>query len=334
MEIPGLITLEDYVQAFLTAEAHETYGLWEQADVANAFLEGYTHKWGRRLSEERRILKEFADKIGKSVSTVVDLAKTAKVFKPEQRRLTLAFSIYRACAKTSQPVNWLSKAIVGNWSVSELRKWIHVSSGRSSRRVDTTPWRPNDSIPTTETLLPQPPIQSFYGGASEEDPELQLQWYAELQRARARESLRSQLQAMSPRGFEDFVGKLLEAMGCTKVEVTGRRRRHGGIDGQALDPLLAETVVFQAKRWTRPIPGDDIAAFKGRVMGRFGRGYFITISSFTSGAAEVFEEAGDEKIILIDGDKLTDLMIEKGLGVEERPLAYWHVNEDFFSPFR
>lgn len=250
--------------------------------------------------------------------------------------------------------------------VGRLTDWglAHHRRGRKRLRLEWPAWSPNDveytpperlaigrsrssrggrdlsrqrqETTSAQATVPPPtpaPAPALPPSAPAVEETVGLEKLVAQQKAQAKEALKKQLQSMSPTGFEHFVGRLLETMGFVDVVVT-QRSYDGGIDGHCKHPVLDMNVVFQAKRWSGPVGGDPVAAFRGRVMARFGRGFFITTSSFTPGAREMFEEAGGAKIIPIDGDKLTDLMIEKGLGVEERPLTYWQVNEDFFSQFR
>jgi restriction system protein len=94
------------------------------------------------------------------------------------------------------------------------------------------------------------------------------------------------------------------------------RVKDGGIDGIIKEDKLGLDIVYiQAKKWENTIGRPEIQKFAGALQGQKARkGIFITTSSFSK---EAFEYAGniENKIILIDGQQLAELMIENNLGV-------------------
>src|SRR5437667_1998249 len=91
------------------------------------------------------------------------------------------------------------------------------------------------------------------------------------------------------------------------AEAVGRSG-DGGIDGVVKqDKLGLDTVYVQAKKWEGPVPGDRIRSFSGSLdENKASKGVIITTSSFSEGARKSAQSIG-KKIILIDGDKLTQL---------------------------
>ena len=76
-----------------------------------------------------------------------------------------------------------------------------------------------------------------------------------------------------------------------------------------------DTIYIQAKRWQNTVPIKEVRDFAGALLSkRSVKGVFITTSSFPSGAHD-FVASIDRKIILIDGERLADLMIQFNLGV-------------------
>lgn len=150
--------------------------------------------------------------------------------------------------------------------------------------------------------------------------------------------LRAALQSASPEFFENAVLSLLWAMGYAGAQ--GERQHlgkshDGGIDGVIRqDPLGLQNVYVQAKRYAddNSIGAPDINSFYG-ALARQGadRGVFITTSRFTpaaKGAAQQFQG----RIVLIDGIRLTALMLRYGVGVEPRQqFTVYSVNHDFFD---
>ena len=151
--------------------------------------------------------------------------------------------------------------------------------------------------------------------------------------AEARDALRQRLLALDDTQFEHFCRRLLESLGLSEVRVTGRSHDRG-IDGEGTIPFFGLKVAFQAKRYTSGTIGPSyLAEFRGRIQGRYDRGIYITSATFTAGAKEVAEQPGGVEIILVDANRIIDLMIERGLGVQVEPIAIPRVDEDFFAQF-
>lgn len=157
----------------------------------------------------------------------------------------------------------------------------------------------------------------------------------EIHRAIARELLDRIAQA-PPAFFEGLVLDLLHALGYGASREDLERVGHsgdGGIDGIiSLDKLGFERVCVQAKRWQGSVGRPEIQAFYGALAGRRARkGVFITTSAFTREARE-FANQVVESIVLIDGARLTSLMIEHGVAVSHyRVLRLPRVDDDYFE---
>jgi restriction system protein len=124
----------------------------------------------------------------------------------------------------------------------------------------------------------------------------------------------------SPNFFEHLVVDLLIKMGYggSKKEA-GRvigKSGDGGIDGIINeDKLGLDSIYIQAKRWDNVVGRPQIQGFVGALAGQGAKkGIFITTSSFTKEAIEYLPK-NDIKIVLIDGIKLAQLMIEHNVGV-------------------
>jgi restriction system protein len=135
--------------------------------------------------------------------------------------------------------------------------------------------------------------------------------------------------------FENLVLDLLHKLGygtsradLQRVGGTG----DGGIDGIiSLDRLGLEKVYVQAKRWQGVVGRPAVQGFFGALAGRRAKkGVFITTSGFTRDASEFAEQVSDS-IVLVDGDRLTALMIEHGVGVSHRALKLAQVDGDYFE---
>ena len=121
--------------------------------------------------------------------------------------------------------------------------------------------------------------------------------------------------------FERLVVELLVKMGYGgSIQDAGQaigRTGDEGIDGIIKEDKLGLDVVhIQAKKWNRnnTVGRPELQKFVGALAGQGStKGIFITTSSFTK-EAQSYKPQG-VKLVKIDGEKLTQLMIEYGLGV-------------------
>jgi restriction system protein len=143
-------------------------------------------------------------------------------------------------------------------------------------------------------------------------------------------------QSCSPRFFERLVVDLLLAMGYGGSQrEAGRAIGHsgdGGIDGIIKEDKLGLNVIYlQAKRWQNNIGAPEIRNFVGSLAAQnVNKGVFIITSSFTQQALQYVREI-PYKIILIDGEMLTQLMIEYNVGVSKE-ISYdiKKIDSDYF----
>lgn len=143
--------------------------------------------------------------------------------------------------------------------------------------------------------------------------------------------------ALSPTGFEDLVIRLLEKMGYGRAGSVERTSASGdaGVDGIiSQDPLGLDRIYVQAKRYAedRTIDRPRIHEFAGALLGKQGdRGVFITTSRFSSGAIQEAERI-NARIELIDGRRLSELLVAYGVGVQaDQTVTLYRLDEDFFD---
>lgn len=142
----------------------------------------------------------------------------------------------------------------------------------------------------------------------------------------------------SPSFFERVIVDLLVAMGYGGSHDNAALRlgksSDGGIDGVIdEDRLGLDRIYVQAKRYASDI-GVGRPAIQGFVGSLVGvgatKGVFVTTSTFSSHAVEYVRHL-PQRVVLIDGDRLCELMIEHGVGVRvSRTIAVKRVDEDFF----
>lgn len=139
----------------------------------------------------------------------------------------------------------------------------------------------------------------------------------------------------SPRFFEELVIELLLKMGYGLNEDSGQTTpltKDGGIDGIIFeDELGLNQIHIQAKRHSKPIGKKDMKEFAYTLEHGIPKGVMITTSSFTTGAVDISKES-DAQIVLIDGEKLTQLMIEHDVGVfTVYNYSIKKIDKDFFE---
>ncbi|MFT6905977.1 MAG: restriction system protein [Oleiphilaceae bacterium] len=142
----------------------------------------------------------------------------------------------------------------------------------------------------------------------------------------------------SPLFFENLVVDLMLAMGYGgSRKDAGQATQYtqdGGIDGVIKeDKLGLEMIYLQAKRYTDKTVGrPEIQAFAGALdMHRAKKGVFITTSNFSKEAFQ-FTSLIEKRIVLINGEQLTELMLEHNLGVSTKQVfKIKNLDSDYFS---
>jgi len=152
----------------------------------------------------------------------------------------------------------------------------------------------------------------------------------------SRELLESIMQC-SPAFFELLIIKLMIKMGYGgSREEAGKavgRSGDGGIDGVINEDRLGlDAIYLQAKRWTNVVGRPEIQQFVGALAGqRANKGVFIATSRFTQDAKD-YAANSQYKVVLIDGERLADLMIEHDLGVSvAATYQLKRIDSDFFT---
>lgn len=144
--------------------------------------------------------------------------------------------------------------------------------------------------------------------------------------------------AQSPAFFERAIVDLLVGMGYGGSHENAARRLgksgDGGIDGVIdEDRLGLDRIYVQAKRYASHVSvgRPEVQGFLGSLVGvGAAKGVFVTTSSFSAPAND-FVRHLPQRIVLIDGDRLADLMIEHGVGVRiARTVEVKRLDEDFF----
>lgn len=221
------------------------------------------------------------------------------------------------------------------WAKSHLKKaGLIQSPGRGLYAITPRGIEELENAPdklTITYLLRYPEFQAFREGKAipstspetnneNQTPEELIELGHEKIAQDLRLSLLEQIKSCSPRFFEQLVIDLLLEMGYggsrKEAGTLTQQGADGGIDGIINEDRLGLDVIYvQAKRWECVVGRPEIQKFSGALLGkRAKKGIFITTSGFTKDAVE-YAQSIDSRLVLIDGKKLTELMIECNIGV-------------------
>ena len=147
------------------------------------------------------------------------------------------------------------------------------------------------------------------------------------------DDLLAEILNQSPAFFENLVVDLMHAMNYGEGFVT-KASNDGGVDGIIHEDKLGFNLIYiQAKRWQPDITitKPELQKFAGAMMGppKIDKGLFITTARFSSGSQQF---ANAQHIILVDGQRLTQLMIEYGIGISvQKTYTIKRIDSDYFS---
>jgi restriction system protein len=149
--------------------------------------------------------------------------------------------------------------------------------------------------------------------------------------------LLAQIKSSHPSFFEKIVVDLMLKMGYGGPgDDAGTVTSYGhdsGIDGMINEDTLGLDVIYlQAKRWDNTVGRPEIQKFVGALHGkRAKKGVFLTTSNFSADAIE-YAKAIDSKVVLIDGLKLSQLLIDYDVGVSTaQTYTIKRIDTDYFD---
>lgn len=149
--------------------------------------------------------------------------------------------------------------------------------------------------------------------------------------------LLQQVKSASPEFFERLVLDLMLKMGYGGIgENTASLTSpgaDGGIDGIINEDRLGLDVIYlQAKRWDKTVGRPELQKFVGALHGkRAKKGVFLTTSTFSQDAT-AYVATIDPKVVLIDGLRLANLMIDFDVGVSRsHTYEIKRIDSDYFE---
>jgi len=282
---------------------------------------------------KRELTEKMADHFGLTADERQQMLPSTRATYIKHRTGWAAFGLRKAGLATN-PVE-------GTLVITdEGRKFLATNpSGRLTRAVlmQFEPFRQfiaemkerNAAAAKKTAALPQPPAVS--GADEQTTPEEQIESaFAELRETLITD-LRTKLASVDPFRFERVVLDLLVAMGYggsfSEAAAVTRKIGDEGIDGVINEDRLGLDVIYvQAKRWKNNVGRPDIQSFVGALAG-----IFIATSAFVDNARE-YAAGLHQKVILIDGRRLAELMIEHSIGVaEEHAYRVKKIDSDYFD---
>jgi restriction system protein len=199
--------------------------------------------------------------------------------------------------------------------------------------------RPEEGAPSGAEVHPSSEAHTAEILESSKTPEDTLEQASAVLEAALRDELLSLLQQISPTRFERVILNLLNAMGYGGGQLSSsaltKASGDGGIDGViSEDALGLDAVYIQAKRYA---PGNTVGRphiqqFIGSLTGESAtKGVFVTTSDFSKEAREYINKV-QQRVVLINGNRLAQLMVQHGVGVRTRATYLVRsVDEDYFD---
>ena len=217
----------------------------------------------------------------------------------------------------------LLKSGVRELRVKDLKKYPEFVEFHTMKRNDDSAQNQNEIDDEQFTSTPEEMLEKAYQSI----------------RSNLAQEILQKVKTLPPLFFEKLVVDLLVRMGYGgSIKDAGKaigKSGDEGIDGMIKEDKLGLDVVYiQAKRWAGSVPvgRPEIQKFVGALAGQGAKkGIFITTAYFSRDAIE-YTPKNETKIVLIDGEKLAQLMIDYNLGVSiENSYEIKKIDNDFFG---
>ena len=242
-------------------------------------------------------------------------------------------------------VHWAKFYMTKAGLIDSPKRGVFAISAAGRQLLATNPARID-----VEVLKRIPAFVDFYNQAGDETqpariatasdatPEEQIDAAHAILAKALKTELLARVLEQSPFFFERLIVDLLVAMGYGGSHEDAAQQLgksgDGGIDGVIdEDRLGLDRIYVQAKRYAvgSSVGRPEVQGFVGSLVGRgASKGVFVTTSTFSKHAID-YARGLQQRVILIDGSQLTELMIEFGVGVRtSRAIEVKRVDEDFF----
>lgn len=178
------------------------------------------------------------------------------------------------------------------------------------------------------------------GIEKEESPQEQIESAISKINSSLLDDIMSEVLKMSPYDFENLVVRLLIKMGYGTLkqnpDAVTKKTGDEGIDGVvSADKFGFDSIYIQAKKWqtSSTVGRPEVQRFLGALAGQGAtKGIFITTAHFSKEAIDFANKQLHQKIVLVDGEQLSKLMIEYDFGVSTvESYVVKRVDYDFFN---
>lgn len=252
--------------------------------------------------------------------------------------------------KTENRIGWaasyltrvgaLERPVRGQYRITDLGRELIVThpNGISEKQIRSHA-KPGDEwwvAKGAQTTAPE--VDAAEDASAAIDPVEQIETGLARIQSDVAADLLGRLHGKEPAFFEQAVLDLIMGMGFGGADGKATRTQlsnDGGIDGVVdQDALGLSRIYVQAKRYApeSAVGRPEVQAFVGALHGaQANQGVFITTGRFSSGARD-YADTVPTRVVLIDGTRLTSLMIRYGVGVQvKRTVHIVEVDEDFFE---
>lgn len=263
-----------------------------------------------------------AREVGSSAADILGLT-------PEQRLETLNSGLARFRDRAGWAMSALGRAGAvdrpkrGTYVLNDLGRALLAEFPHGFGEKELFDRSPGGGLPPAPVGPVQPPGPPT-PGLETLNPREQIAAGVERLHASVATDLLQRLRDVDPTFFEQVVLDLLIAMGYGGSEQRVRRiggSGDGGVDGVVdQDALGLARIYVQAKRYNADnvVGRQKIQEFVGALSGRQAQqGVFITTSTFTKSAIDYADYVG-LSVVLIDGARLGELMVQYSVGVQVR----------------
>jgi restriction system protein len=285
-------------------------------------------------------LKVISDGKEYSISEIIDKVSDYFGLSKEERELLLPSGNQ---AIINNRVGWTRTYLLKAGLIKRTKRAHYAITEEGLKLLESNP----DFI-GVKTLMKYESFRNWYSSENivseptpkpnhEQTPEEAIEKNAKLINDLLADELLEKVKKMSPNFFENLVLELLLKMGYGGALKEAGSLTGGpgdeGIDGIIKeDKLGLDMIYLQAKRWDNVVGRPEIQKFAGALLGKkASKGIFITTSYFSKDA-EDFPKSLDKKIVLIDGKKLAELMIEHNVGVYvQKTIEIKKIDNDYFA---
>lgn len=279
--------------------------------------------------------------------TIVEGAAELLALTDEQRQVTIPSGQDQWVNRGTWALSYLTRVGAiertsrAHYRITEVGRKLLADHPAGITEKDLRRLSGDENAPHTWKAFPSPTSATVVKPETVEtalDPQEQIESGLARVHADVADQLLSRILAQEPVFFEQAVLDLIMAMGYGGAEGSATRTQlssDGGIDGIVdQDALGLARIYVQAKRYALDniVGRPAIQAFVGALAGhQANQGVFITTSRF-SAEARVYADSVPTRVVLIDGDRLTRLMIRYGVGVQvKQTIQIVELDEDFFE---